>query len=400
LDWKHLTSMKAFSLLLVLPGALAVNVVNPKNPDNNARASWGYTALNGPATWPGTYATCAGTSQSPINIVSSSAVAADPGSLVLGAYDSAMTGEITNNEHTITFTYTGGIQPYVTGGRLPAGDTFQFLQLHWHWGSASNQGSEHTVDGKEYPAEVHLVHWNTKYADVTEAVSKDDGLAVLGFFYEVSSADNGNLDAMLGVVNQVKNRQLQINAQNRRKNKGKRNNLSRAETNSATVPGSIRLDQLLPSTGLPDDYYYYKGSLTTPTCDEVVLWTVFPTTVPISEAQLNIFRTLKDSNSVTLNDNYRPPQALNGRTVYKRSVATTTTANKVVGDAGASLSGAIFGSLATFFAFAFLYPQLETQKRRRSNEFRSHEGFAHHTQPSQEAFFGENILKKIFGLKK
>ena len=32
-------------------------------------------------------------------------------------------GEITNNEHTITFTYTGGIQPYVTGGRLPAGDT-------------------------------------------------------------------------------------------------------------------------------------------------------------------------------------------------------------------------------------------------------------------------------------
>ena len=31
--------------------------------------------------------------QSPINIVSSSAVAADPGSLVLGAYDSAMTGK-------------------------------------------------------------------------------------------------------------------------------------------------------------------------------------------------------------------------------------------------------------------------------------------------------------------
>ena len=32
----------------------------------------------------------------------------------------------------------------------------------------------------------------------------------------------------------------------------------------------------------------------------------------------HVFRTLTDSNGVTLNDNYRPPQALAGRTVYKR----------------------------------------------------------------------------------
>ena len=30
------------------------------------------------------------------------------------------------------------------------------------------------------------------------------------------------------------------------------------------------------------------------------------------------FRTLVDSSDGTLNDNYRPPQPLNGRTVYKR----------------------------------------------------------------------------------
>ena len=29
-------------------------------------------------------------------------------------------------------------------------------QFHFHWGSAEDKGSEHTVDGKRYFAEVHL----------------------------------------------------------------------------------------------------------------------------------------------------------------------------------------------------------------------------------------------------
>lgn len=33
--------------------------------------------------------------------------------------------------------------------------------------------------------EVHLVHWNNKYASYEEAASKSDGLAVVGFFIEV-----------------------------------------------------------------------------------------------------------------------------------------------------------------------------------------------------------------------
>ena len=62
---------------------------------------------------------------------------------------------------------------------------FNFLQLHWHWGSDSTKGSEHTMDGEMYPMEIHLVHWNNKYGDVGTALGKSDGLAVLGFFYEV-----------------------------------------------------------------------------------------------------------------------------------------------------------------------------------------------------------------------
>ena len=29
-------------------------------------------------------------------------------------------------------------------------DKFQFQQLHFHWGSANDQGCEHTIDGKRY----------------------------------------------------------------------------------------------------------------------------------------------------------------------------------------------------------------------------------------------------------
>ena len=29
-------------------------------------------------------------------------------------------------------------------------------QFHFHWGSGADKGSEHTVDGKRYFAEVHL----------------------------------------------------------------------------------------------------------------------------------------------------------------------------------------------------------------------------------------------------
>ena len=38
----------------------------------------------------------------------------------------------------------------------------QVWQMHAHWGSCAGHGSEHTVDGKQYDAELHIVHFNTK----------------------------------------------------------------------------------------------------------------------------------------------------------------------------------------------------------------------------------------------
>ena len=54
-------------------------------------------------------------------------------------------------------------------------------------------------------------------------------------------------------------------------------------------------------------YYRYDGSLTTPACTEGVKWLVMTTPIEVSAAQLASFTN-------EYHNNFRPVQALNGRT--------------------------------------------------------------------------------------
>lgn len=71
-----------------------------------------------------------------------------------------------NNVHTIKMTpviINGTGQPpfpTISGGGLKG--TYEFAQLHFHWGDSENKGSEHKIEGKAFPMEVHLVHFNKK----------------------------------------------------------------------------------------------------------------------------------------------------------------------------------------------------------------------------------------------
>ena len=70
----------------------------------------------------------------------------------------------------------------LNGGALPG--EYILAQFHFHWGSANQAGSEHTLEGKQYFSEVHLVHFKAEYETIGNSVNKGDGLAVLGFFIE------------------------------------------------------------------------------------------------------------------------------------------------------------------------------------------------------------------------
>ena len=47
-----------------------------------------------------------------------------------------------------------------TGTPLVPDSKFLLWQFHFHWGKDDTQGSEHTVNGREFPMEVHFVHGN------------------------------------------------------------------------------------------------------------------------------------------------------------------------------------------------------------------------------------------------
>ncbi|KAK3084090.1 hypothetical protein FSP39_007967 [Pinctada imbricata] len=228
-----------------------------------------------PANWAANVnSQCGGSSQSPIDIPALSSTTYDSslGLFTLSSFGdtSAYSLDLSNNGHTVTATVStsGGSNLDVTGGGLPA--TYRAAQFHFHWGASASVGSEHTKQGTSYPAELHIVCWNTNMDNLSYALTQPEGLAVLGFFMEVHDTYT----------------------------------LSTFDIQSLVPPDISK-------------YYRYPGSLTTPGCDESVIWTVFQSTITVSTAQMNKFRGMKSDTggSTPLVNNYRPVQSLGSRIV-------------------------------------------------------------------------------------
>lgn len=85
---------------------------------------------------------------------------------------------IADNGHTIQVT----LEPDRTSlARLSGYDfnsSYIFAEIHFHWGHDDSTGSEHSINNEFYAMEAHLVHYDSKYANFTEAVNSGDSDAV------------------------------------------------------------------------------------------------------------------------------------------------------------------------------------------------------------------------------
>ncbi|NWY06326.1 CAH9 anhydrase, partial [Nothoprocta ornata] len=231
---------------------------------------------------------CGGAMQSPININTAETVFSPqlrPIQLAGYSLSSKEMLKLKNNGHTVVLELPELLA--IAGGYT---QQYKAVQLHLHWGSPSGPGSEHTVDNHRFPAEIHVVHYNTKYDNFKEAMVHPDGLAVLGAFLQVGPRENPYYQQILEHLYKIE-----------------------GEDEEVFVPG-FNIAGLLPAN--LNLYFQYNGSLTTPACYQTVKWTVFNQTVQLSQDQISLLvTTLRGDDDSPLQNNFRGVQKLHGRHV-------------------------------------------------------------------------------------
>ncbi len=153
-------------------------------------------------------------------------------------------------------------------GQGAARKTFRSVQFHFH------TPSEHSFNGRLYDAELHIVHQ-----------SPDKQYAVYGLLLQVKP--NVASDFLSGLN-----------------------------------PSSLGTSNVkLPVINTPSTVYHYKGSLTTPSCNEGVQWFVNPEPVPISSKSLASLKRLLNHG----HPSNRKIMPLNGRRVINAGTSCKLT---------------------------------------------------------------------------
>uniref|UniRef100_A0A8P4K0H4 Carbonic anhydrase n=1 Tax=Dicentrarchus labrax TaxID=13489 RepID=A0A8P4K0H4_DICLA len=246
------------------------------------------------------YSHCDGERQSPINIETNTVIDKDLGDFSFTGFENKKAiAKITNTGHTVKCILKDDVVE-VSEGDLEY--VYSTLQFHFHWGSQDSSGSEHTVDSHRYPMEMHIVN-KRKGLTLDEAVKIPNGLAVLGFFIEATDTTKSSTDS-----EQQTNPAPSMDAWNK---------LTHYLENITSVGAEVEfteeisIDDLLGNVNRKE-YYRYNGSLTTPSCNEAVVWTVFKESIKVDNKLIMMFPTVTEHTNV-----FRPAQHLSGRKIIR-----------------------------------------------------------------------------------
>ncbi|XP_010050530.2 alpha carbonic anhydrase 7 [Eucalyptus grandis] len=173
-----------------------------------------------------------------------------------------------NRGHDISLQWDTG-----NAGSIKINGTEYFLQqCHWH------SPSEHTINGRRYALELHMVHVST---DPTVK----NNIAVVGLLYKTGVPD-AFLSKLMGSVWSMSDKE--------------------DERKMGTIdPREIKMGG--------KNYLRYMGSLTTPPCTEGVIWTINKKMGTVSKDQIKLLREAVHDYA---EKNARPVQQLNTREIH------------------------------------------------------------------------------------
>merc|ERR1712244_195966 len=181
-------------------------------------------------------------------------------------------------------------------------DSFCLDSAHFHWGLGDDTGSEHTINGYQFPLELHFVHYSCAKAslgstlenfqtelDVLDRTIKGEDthqLGVVGIMFDVVEADNPAFDSLFSVFENIK--------------------YPPHSDDASQVVKDLDLSGLIPADVGSRGYYAYEGSLTTPPCTNIVRWHVMNARQTIGVNQIAKFRAMMmDDTNKTLAPNFR-----------------------------------------------------------------------------------------------
>ncbi|CAH8458056.1 unnamed protein product [Schistosoma mattheei] len=178
----------------------------------------------------------------------------------------------------------------LNGGPSSYAYRISFMQIKF--GSASTQGSEHTIDGKAFPGELQIYSFNNElYNNLSEAFYRPNGILAISVFFKIGNATNKDLLGVVAAAEQT---------------------IFKGETFQLK---GLELRSLLTST---HEFMTYEGSLPFPPCHETVTWIILNHPIMITETELKTLRRLRVADTLwsgSMADNFRPTQAINNRSV-------------------------------------------------------------------------------------